>query len=161
MGETMKFADFVCFEATVLELKAGDRDAAIAELVTALDKAKCLPKNKAQEITSAVIKRENEASTGLGKGIAVPHVKHASIKRPVAAIGKSTLGIDFCSLDKQPVYSIVMLISPADNADIHLQTMESTFRHLQNEKFRRFLRQAQTPEQIKDLLLEADENPSL
>ena len=157
----MKFADFVCFEAIVPELKVADRDGAIAELVAALDKAGRLGEKKCEQITKAVIKRENEASTGMGKGVAVPHVKDEAVKDVVATVGLSSSGIDFSSLDKQPVYSVILLISPVDNPDRHLQAMETIFKHLQQEKFRRFLRQAQTAEQIKDLLQEADENPSL
>ncbi|HUT29600.1 MAG TPA: PTS sugar transporter subunit IIA [Sedimentisphaerales bacterium] len=157
----MKFADFVCFDAIVQEFNARDRDAAIAELVSALEKAGRLAKADCREITKAVIKRENEASTGLGKGIAVPHAKHHAVKDVVAALGKSTAGIDFSALDKQPVYSVILLVSPPNNPDRHLQAMETVFKHLQQDRFRKFLRQAQTAEQIKDLIQEADENPCL
>jgi len=157
----MKLADFVCFEAIIAELKTNDRDGAIAELVSALDKAGRLGKGNCQKIIKAVIKRENEASTGMGKGIAVPHVKHRAVKDAVAAVGRSSFGIDFSSLDKQPVYSVILLISPADNPDKHLQAMESVFKHLQQEKFRKFLRQSETAEQLEDLIREADENPTL
>jgi mannitol/fructose-specific phosphotransferase system IIA component (Ntr-type) len=157
----MKFADFVCFEAIIPELKTTDRDGVIAELVWALDKAKRLKRGKCDEIISAVIKRENEASTGIGKGVALPHVKHPGVKDVVAAVGKSSVGVDFSALDKQPVYSVILLVSPVDNPDRHLQAMESIFRHLQHEKFRKFLRQSSTAAQIEDLLREVDENPSL
>jgi len=157
----MKFADFVCFDATIPELKTGDRDGVIAELVASLDKAGRLGKGRCQEIVRVVIKREKEASTGMGKGVAVPHVKHQAVKDVVAAIGQSSAGIDFSALDKQLVYSVILLISPVDNPDKHLQAMENIFKHLQQEKFRRFLRQSQTAEQIESLLREADENPSL
>ncbi len=157
----MKFADFVCFEAIIPELKAKDRNSVIAELVLALDKAGRLGKNNSDDIIKAIIKRENEASTGLGKAVAVPHVKHSAVKDIVATVGKSSNGIDFSSLDKQPAYSVILLISPVDDPDKHLQAMESVFKHLQQEKFRKFLRQSQTSEEIEDLLREADENPSL
>jgi len=157
----MKFADFVCFKATVPELQARDRDRAIAEIVSSLDKAGKLGKGKCKEITRAVIKREKEASTGMGKGVALPHVKHKLVKDVIAAIGLSSAGIDFSALDKQPVYSVILLISPADEPDKHLQAMENVFRHLQQEKFRKFLRQCRSPAQIEDLLREADENSSL
>jgi mannitol/fructose-specific phosphotransferase system IIA component (Ntr-type) len=157
----MKFADFVCFEAIIPELKAKDRNGVIAELVSALDKAGQLGKNNSADIIKAIIKRENEASTGMGKGVAVPHVKHPAVKDVAATVGKSSVGIDFSSLDKQPVYSVILLISPVDNPDKHLQAMEGLFRHLHQEKFRKFLRQLQTSEEIDDLLREADENPSL
>ena len=157
----MKFADFICFDAMIPELKATDRDGAIAELVSALDKTGRLGKGKCDEITKAVIKREKEASTGMGKGVAVPHVKHAAVKDVVAVVGQSSAGIDFSALDKKPVYTVILLISPLDNPDRHLQAMENIFKHLQLEKFRKFLRQSQKVEQIEDLLREADENPAL
>jgi len=157
----MKFADFICFEAIIPALKARYRDGVIAELVSTLDKAGQLGKGNREEIIKAVIKREKEASTGMGKGIAVPHVKHETVKKVVATIGQSSAGIDFSSLDKQPVYSVILIISPVDHPDKHLQAMESIFKHLQQEKFRKFLRQSQTAEEIEELLREADENPSL
>lgn len=156
----MKFEEFVCFEATIPELEGTDRDSVITELVSAMVAAGKLPAEAAKEVTRAVIKRENEASTGMGKGVAVPHVKHATAPAPVAVVGHSTSGIDFASLDEQPVYSVILLVSPVDNADTHLQAMENLFRHLQKEKFRRFLRQCRTPEELHDLLREADEHPS-
>jgi len=155
----MGFAEFVCFDALIPELQAEDRDGAIAELVTALDKAGRLGKGNREAIIKDMIKREKEASTGMGKGIAVPHVKHKAVKNVVAAVGNSSDGIDFSSLDKQPVYSVILLVSPTDNPDGHLQAMEHVFKLLQQEKFRKFLRQSQTAEQIEGLLREADENP--
>jgi len=138
-----------------------DRDGAIKELVSSLERAGRLKGCKGTEVATSVIKRENEASTGMGKGVAVPHVKHKTIHDVVAAIGLSSTGIDFFSLDKQPVYSVILLISPAGNPDKHLQAMESVFRHLQQEKFRKFLRQCRNAGQIEDLIREADEDPSL
>ena len=156
----MKFEDFVCFEASLPTLQATDRDGVIAELVGALVQAERLPAELADEITKAVIKRENEASTGIGKGVAIPHVKHAAATDVMAVIGQTDTGIDFAALDEQPVYSVLLVVSPVDNPDRHLQAMENVFKHLQEEKFRKFLRQSQTPEAFEDLLREADDNPS-
>jgi mannitol/fructose-specific phosphotransferase system IIA component (Ntr-type) len=157
----MKLSDFVCFEAIIPKLKAKDRDGVIAELVTALDKASRLGKGNRQEIIKEMIKREAEASTGMGKGVAVPHVKHNAVKDVVAAVGQSSVGIDFSALDKKLVYSVILLVSPADNPDRHLQAMENVFRHLHRDRFLKFLRQSETAEQIEDLLKEADEDSSL
>jgi len=157
----MKFRDFVCFEATITELQASDRDGVIVELVSSLDKTGRLGKGKCEEIIREVIKREKEASTGLGRGVAVPHVKHKAVKDVIAAIGLSSAGINFFALDKQPVFSVILLISPADEPDKHLQAMESVFKHLQQERFRKFLRQCRTTKHVEDLLIEADEDPSL
>jgi nitrogen PTS system EIIA component len=148
----MKLSDFVCFDAVVGKLESSDRNGVIAELVTKLGAAGKVPKKLVQEIIDAVVDRENEASTGIGKGVAVPHVKHGSIKNIVATIGCSSEGIDFASLDKQPVYTVILLLSPDNNADKHLQAMENIFKNLQNDDFRRFLRQSQTAEEIKEVL---------
>jgi mannitol/fructose-specific phosphotransferase system IIA component (Ntr-type) len=157
----MKLADFVCFEATIIQLQSEERNAVIAELVDALCKAGPLNKKDKDKITRAIIRRENEASTGMGKGVAVPHIKYAAVDRPVAVVGLSGNGIDFRALDKKPVYSVILLISSVDNPDSHLKAMECVFGHLINEKFRNFLRQADTPEKVEDLFREADEDPSL
>ena len=109
------------------------------------------------DITQKLIERENQGSTGIGKGIAVPHIKHPSVTQIVGAVGCSDSGLDFSSLDKAPVYSILLLLSPPNDPDRHLEAMESVFSHLQKEMFRKFLRQAQTKEEIVDLIKEADE----
>ncbi len=157
----MKFSDFVCFEATVPELQASDRDGVIAELVSSLDQAGKLGQNKCQEIVAEMINREKEASTGMGKGVAMPHIKNGVVTDVVAAIGQSSAGIDFLALDKQPVYSVILLVSPFDDPDKHLQALGSVYKHLQQEKFRRFLRMCRSSEHIRELLVEADEDPSL
>ena len=153
--------DFVCLVATVAELQQSDRDGVIAELVSSLDQSGKLGKGNGDKITAQVIRRENEASTGMGKGVAMPHAKHSAARDVVAAIGLSSAGIDFMALDKEPVYSVILLVSPKDNPDRHLQAMESVFRHLQKERFRKFLRMCRSSEQIHELLVEADEDPSL
>ncbi len=161
-GESrMKLADFVCFEATITQLQASQRNAVIAEMVDALCKTGHLKKKDKDKITNTIIRRENEASTGMGKGVAVPHIKYAAMDRPVAVVGLSRPGIDFKALDKKPVYSVILLISPADNPDSHLKAMECMFGHLINEKFQNFLGQSDTPEKVEDLFREADEDPSL
>lgn len=150
----MKLSDFVCFDAVIPDLGASDRDEVIKELVGAISAAGMIPKTRAKDIAQAVIDREHEASTGIGKGVAVPHVKHSSVKKVVAAIGCSTAGIDFSSLDKEPAYSVILLLSPENNPDKHLQAMENIFKNLQKDDFRRFLRQAQSTEAIKEVLVD-------
>ncbi len=153
----MRLSDIVCNTAVIPEMEASERDEVIVELVTALAKAGKIDQDKCRTIANAVIKREKDASTGIGKGVAVPHVKHKDIKDVVVAIGGKSDGIDFSSLDKQPVYSVILLLSPAADPDKHLQAMESIFKNLQKDDFRRFLRQAQTAEQIHEVLLDAED----
>jgi len=154
----MRLADIVCLDAIVPQLASNERDKVIEELVQSLDKHKKVKGADVKVLAKAVIKRENEASTGIGKGVAVPHVKHESVRSPVAIVGCSQEGIDFESLDKQPVYSVFLLLSPTTDPDKHLQAMETIFKNLQKDDFRRFLRQAQTREAIIDAIKDADED---
>ena len=153
----MKLADFIVKEAIVSEVKATDRDGVIRELVTALAGAKAVAAGDVDTIVKAIVDREKHGSTGFGKGVAVPHVKHPAIKKRVGAIGRSSVGVDFSALDQAPVYSVVLLLSPPNKPDGHLQAMENIFRNLQQDTFRRFLRQADTKQKIVDLIVEADQ----
>jgi mannitol/fructose-specific phosphotransferase system IIA component (Ntr-type) len=153
----MKLADFIVKEAIVPELKATDRDGVIRELVSALAAANAIGKNDVDAISKAIIDREKHGSTGFGKGVAVPHVKHPSVKKRVGAVGRSTVGVDFAALDQAPVYSVFLLLSPPNNPDGHLQAMEKIFRNLQEDTFRRFLRQSDSRQKIVDLIEEADQ----
>jgi mannitol/fructose-specific phosphotransferase system IIA component (Ntr-type) len=153
----MKMQEFVVKDAINANLQATERTAAIRELVASLVTAGAISANDSNDIAQAIIDREKQGSTGFGKGVAVPHVKHEKVPRMMATIGRSAAGIDFAALDRAPVYTVVLLLSPPDKPDLHLQAMESIFRHLQRDNFRRFLRQSETTEAIWDLLQEADQ----
>ena len=154
----MNLMSFMVPEAFVPDLKSVDRDGAIRELVTALADAGKFDAKLLEEIISLVIERERQGSTGIGKGIAVPHIKHAGVSEIVGTVGCSKGGVDFASLDKAPVYSIMLILSPPNNPDRHLEVMETLFAHLQRDMFRKFLRQAEKNEDIVLLLTEADES---
>lgn len=155
----MKLSEFFVKEAIIPELKATDRNGVIKELVQSLCSACGLDGNDVNAIARAVIQRENQGSTGFGKGVAVPHAKHPAAKRLMATIGRSSTGIDFASLDRAPVYTVVLLLSSPEMTDEHLAAMESIFKHLQRDDLRRFFRQASTREEIAALIDEADEMP--
>ena len=153
----MKLKDIVVDDAVVSELQSTSRDEAIGELVQALANAGALAKKDADEVTQKVLSRERQATTGIGKGVALPHAKLKSLKKPIAAIGRSSAGIEFQALDSKPVYSVILLLSSPENPDEHLQAMETIFKHVQRDVFRKFLRQSDTQQAIVDLIEEADE----
>jgi len=152
----MKLSEIVPDGAIVARLKAHDRDAVVAEIVETLSAARIVPADLGKDLVASVLERERRGSTGFGRGVAVPHVKHARIKKMSAAIGLSEQGVEFNALDKQPVYSIFLLLSPADKPEEHLQAMEVIFKNLSQDKFRRFLRQATSAQDVRTLLEDAD-----
>jgi len=155
----MKLSDFVKSKAIIANMEPTDRNGVIRALVASLAAAGEIDAADVETIAKAIIQRENQGSTGFGKGVAVPHVKHPKIKRIMAAVGRSAQGVDFAALDRAPVYTVVLLLSPPESPDGHLQAMENIFRHLQRDNFRRFLRQAETQDAIVELIKEADAMP--
>lgn len=153
----MKLSDFFVFEAVIPELVAKDRNNVIRELVASLAESGAIDDAHVESVARTAIRRETEGSTGFGKGVAVPHVKYEGIKKMSCTIGRSSTGVDFSALDRAPVYTVVLLVSPKSDPDAHLAAMEQIFRHLQRDNFRRFLRQADTKEAVTELIKEADE----
>lgn len=151
-----RLSQIVTSGTIVAPLKNIERDAVVGELLDALLAAGAAPAELRTELLNKVLQREKLGSTGFGQGVAVPHVKHKAIGRISAAIGLSPRGIDFKALDKQPVYSVFLLLSPEDQPEEHLKAMEAIFKHLSKPTFRRFLKQAATPEDVRTILDEAD-----
>ena len=157
----MKLRDIVVKKAILPTLAANERDAAIAEIIDSLVEAGALSPKLRDEFVKAVVKRENRGSTGFGHGVAVPHVKHPAISKMAVAVAISQAGVDFNALDKQPVFSILLLLSPEDQPEEHLDAMEAIFANLSQETFRRFLRQVNSVDDVLTLLSEADERASV
>jgi len=152
----MKFRDFVCAKGISARLAATDKEGAIREMTQSLLDAGEIEAGEYESIVRAVLKREELGSTGIGRGVAVPHTKHPSVDHLVGTVAVSQEGVDFASLDGEKVYLFFLLISPPDQPGAHLRALEYVSRQLRDETFCRFLRQAASPEDIKQLLDEAD-----
>ncbi len=152
----MKLLEIVVKKGILPTLTSIERNNAIDEIMDALVEAGAVKTELREEFVKSIIKREKRGSTGFGHGVAVPHVKHPPIDKMTVAIGISQQGVEFNSLDQQPVYSIFLLLSPEDKPEDHLDAMEVIFGNLSQETFRRFLRQATTVEDVLTLLEEAD-----
>lgn len=154
----MKFADFITPEAIQSELKADDKEGVIREMVRALVEAGRIRAADYESIVRAVLNREELGSTGIGRGVAVPHTKHPSVDRLVGSVAISREGVDFDALDGEKVNLFFLLISPQDRPGDHLRALENIARQLRDETFCRFLKQARSAEDIRQLLEEADNN---
>ncbi|MGO8689220.1 MAG: PTS sugar transporter subunit IIA [Thermoguttaceae bacterium] len=152
----MKFADFVCRGAIRAQLNAVDKEGAIREMVQALMEAGKVDAKEFESIVKAILKREELGSTGIGRGVAVPHTKHPSVDRLVGTVAVSGAGVDFASLDGESVHLFFLLISPPDRPGDHLRALENISRQLRDDTFCRFLKQAKTADDIQQLLDEAD-----
>jgi mannitol/fructose-specific phosphotransferase system IIA component (Ntr-type) len=154
----MKFADFINVNSIQADLQADDKPAAIRKLVEGLARAGSILESEVQGIVAAIMKREELGSTGIGRGVAVPHTKHASVERLVGTVGISVEGVDFNSLDGDKVHLLFLLVSPPDRPGDHLRALENISRQLRDENFCRFLKQARSTQDVRQLLDEADSN---
>lgn len=154
----MKFADFICSEAILAQLSAQDKETAIREMVQSLCSAGKIEQDEFDSIVKAILKREELGSTGIGRGVAVPHTKHPSVNQLVGTVAVSPEGVDFASLDGEVVHLFFLLISPPDRPGDHLRALENISRQLRDDTFCRFLKQSKTIEDIKTILVEADNN---
>src|SRR5256714_375423 len=148
----MAMSDFVVREAIVPALAATTKEAVVREILESLRSTGYVPGDVADDIVRAILKREQLGSTGIGRGIAIPHTKHASVDRLTGTVALSPGGVAFDSIDGEPVYVFVLLVSPQDRPGDHLRALENVVRTMRDDGFVRALRQATTREEIWKLL---------
>lgn len=154
----MKFADFISTKAIRAELTSDDKESVISELVQSLMDSGNVNPEERDDIVAAILKREELGSTGIGRGVAVPHTKHPSVQKLVGTVGVSADGVDFNSLDGEKVQLFFLLVSPPERPGDHLRALENISRQLRDDSFCRFLKQAKSTDDIQQLLEEADNN---
>jgi nitrogen PTS system EIIA component len=152
----MRMSDFVVREAIVPELPGTNKEGVIRAMVESLRAAGQFRGADLEDIIRAILKREFLGSTGIGRGVAIPHTKHNSVERLVGTVAISHKGIAFDSLDGEPVHVFVLLISPQDRPGDHLRALENVSRSLRDDNFVRALRGANTREEIIALLDRAE-----
>ena len=155
----MKFLDYITI-GDILFLPDGlDKYGAIRYMVT---NAACFKSDNWTGETDSVIrgflKREELGSLGIGFGVACPHTKHPAAIDISAVFGCSAEGVDYDSLDGKPASIFFLWASPPDRPGDQLRYCEMVSRHLRDDTFVRFLRQSESPEDILQLLADADAN---
>jgi PTS system nitrogen regulatory IIA component len=150
----MKIMDFLCPDAISIDLKAQDKKGAITELVDMLAKAKKV--KKPAEVIETVMEREKLGSTGIGQGVAIPHGKTDTVTEQIGALGISQKGVEFNSLDGEPVHLIFFLIGPTEVAGQHLKALSRISRLFKDKFFRQALREARSVEDVVKIIEQED-----
>jgi len=154
----MKFVDFVSRDAIRTSIDVDSKEQVIRAMAMALLDSGKVSEDQHESIIEAILKREELGSTGIGRGVAVPHTKHPSVSELVGAVAVSEDGVDFDSLDGEKVHLLFLLVSPPDRPGDHLRALENISRQLRDETFCRFLKQSKSPDDVWQLLEEADNN---
>ncbi|PSP75988.1 PTS fructose transporter subunit IIA [Halobacteriales archaeon QS_3_64_16] len=103
----------------------------------------------------ALRERERETTTGVGKGIAIPHAQTGAVSEPSVAFCRSEAGLDFDSMDEQPAHLIFEILVPEGGSDDHLEILSSLSRSLMHDDVREGLYDAESPEEVQGVLREA------
>ncbi|PJI08124.1 MULTISPECIES: PTS sugar transporter subunit IIA [Clostridium] len=137
----MATKDMFSRNRVTFDLKAKTKDEAIDELIEILyADGKVTDK---EELKKAVLKREEEFSTGIGMGIAIPHGKCNAVKEPTITFGLSKEGIDYKSMDDKPAHLFFLIAVPEESSDIHLRALSEISRKLMHADVREGLKKAQ------------------
>ncbi len=131
-----------------------DKRTVIATLIQSLVGAKKLDADKVAETVEGAMAREAIGSTGIGHGIAIPHCRTPIVSDIVCAFGSCPEGIDFDSLDGEPVHSVFLLLTPPEKKEQHLLLMKSFASQIRKENFCKFLHQVKAAQELIDLLAE-------
>lgn len=135
-------------------LEATDKEAALRQMLAGLVEAGRFEKKHLAAIGKRLWAREELGSTGIGNGIAVPHVKAAEIPATSIAVARLPGGIDYEAIDGRAVHAVFLIVAPQAAAQEHLQVLRWVSSLARNADFRSFLANAAGEREIRDLLAE-------
>lgn len=147
----MKLAKLLNSDQIILDMKAVDHWPSIVELVGHLVETQQLPVSQKIEILEAFRAREEQVSTGIGSGVAIPHAFSDHLEEVIAVFGRSPGGIDFQSLDNKPVHFIVLFIVPRKEYHLHLRTLAAIAKIFTNREVLRQLKTAASSDEIVNI----------
>ena len=124
----------------VVGLQSKRKFDALRELCSVLEHDEAIVDN--EHFLTSLIQREKQSSTGIGKGVAVPHAHEDSIRRQVLAVGISKKGIEFDAIDRNPVHVIAVLATPKKHQKQHMELLAALSRFLQDDDTRNNLVEA-------------------
>ena len=153
----MKIMDFLSKKAITTDIKSTKKEEVIQELVDLLIAAGEIEKRYRNKLIEALMTRESLGSTAIGQGIAIPHAKSEAVNKLVAALALSKKGVDFDSLDAEPVYIFFLLVAPQDSAGPHLKALARISRLLKDKYLRDNLRSSQDEKTIIKIIAQEDE----
>ncbi|MHC4247654.1 MAG: PTS sugar transporter subunit IIA [Planctomycetota bacterium] len=152
----MKLSAMIPSEAIIDSLESTGKQPVLKEMVQVLIDAGMIDGGALDGIVKALMGREDLGSTGIGKGVAVPHAKHESVQGLVAVFGRSKKGIEFAALDGQPVQLVFLILSSKEHSGQHLGALARVARLVRDDRFCSFLREAGDAKELAELFAEAD-----
>lgn len=151
----MKLSQILREDLICLGLKTEDKREVLNGMVKLLDKKGEIT-DRAQFL-KAIMDREKLASTGVGEGVAIPHARTEAAKELVVTFARSDKGVDFDSLDKEPVYLIFMFAAPERTSDLYLKALSRLCRFLKDKPFKDSLIKVKSPREVIEVIRAMEE----
>lgn len=152
MMNTIKIIDYLNEDSIVLDVKRKSKKNIISSLLDHLVEKGKIKKNNKKDILKIILQREEMGSTAIGGGIALPHARLKLVKDIVVCFAVSCEGVDFDSLDQEPVYIITLLLSNQEEAGIHLKMLAFLARMLRDKYFVQQLKSAKAKDEVIALI---------
>jgi PTS system nitrogen regulatory IIA component len=150
----MRIAEFLRAEAVVPRLAAKTKGEVLAELAEAL--ARTTPGLTAPRVLEVLTEREKIGSTGMEKGVAIPHGRLGELSNLVACFGVSTMGVDFEARDGRPSHFFFALVAPENSAGLHLKALSKISRLFRSDGLRDAILASDSAESIFALIAQED-----
>lgn len=147
MINVVKITDYMSEDLISLKLKSKNKDDVLMELADLIAVSPDVH-NEENVIYKALIEREKLGSTGIGKGVAIPHAKTDAADRLTIAFGISKEKIDFKSLDNESVNIFFVFASPMKDSQVYLKVLARISRLIKEEEFRNELLACKTPAEV-------------
>ena len=151
----MKLAPFLPVACVEENLESVDGRGVLAELAALLIKARCVPEGT--DLVTILMNREELRSTGIGEGVAIPHVRLKNISSLRVAVGRSVRGVDFNAADGRPVHFFFLVVSSESAAADHLKALAQISRLLKKSHVRKALFEAGGREEMLEVIVAEDE----
>jgi len=151
----MRLSEILDAGNIIPDLKARDKKRALEELAETIVRSK--PSLDKNSLVKVLMERERLGSTGIGDGVAIPHGKFHGINEPIISFGRSLKGLDFESMDGQPVFLFFLLVAPENSASVHLKALARIAKILKNSSFRKTLMEIPTREELYQTIIQNDE----
>ncbi len=150
----MRITEFLKLEAVIPQLEARSKGDVISELAAAV--AKITPSVPAGRILEVLQEREKVGSTGMEKGVAIPHGRLGELQQLVACFAVSKEGVDFDARDNKPSHFFFALVAPENSAGVHLKALSKVSRLFRSDSLRDAILAAPTAEAIYALIAQED-----
>lgn len=151
----MKISDLISNDSIILDLKATTKQQVLEEISNFVAQTSNLNQEKTLEVLK---ERENICSTAIDEGVAIPHGKLSGLNKIICVIARSNKGIDFDSLDEKPTHIFILLLTPENSSNLHIQALSTISKIFKNSELRENILKSSTIDEIYELIIGENES---